>query len=65
MHISLLLLLLDIIIIITISTIVIAGLLWQILTELSALHSRATQDSGTQADLTRSGPITSLGEREE
>ena len=38
-----------------------AGLLWQVLSELSALHARATQDSGTQVDLTRSGPVTSLG----
>ncbi|XP_076468421.1 centriole and centriolar satellite protein OFD1-like isoform X3 [Babylonia areolata] len=36
------------------------GLLWQILTELSALHSRASQDTGTQVDLTRAGPVTSL-----
>ncbi|KAK7097785.1 centriole and centriolar satellite protein ofd1-like [Littorina saxatilis] len=36
------------------------GLLWQILSELSALHSRATQESGVQVDLTRSGPVTSL-----
>ncbi|KAL8607286.1 hypothetical protein ACOMHN_047617 [Nucella lapillus] len=36
------------------------GLLWLVLTELSALHSRASLEAGVQVDLTRAGPITSL-----
>ncbi|KAK7460735.1 hypothetical protein BaRGS_00038850, partial [Batillaria attramentaria] len=39
------------------------GLLWQILSEVAALHANATQDSGIQADLSRHGPITSLDDK--
>lgn len=37
------------------------GLLWQIISELAAIHSNGVQDCGIQADLTRLGPVASLG----
>ncbi|PVD35044.1 hypothetical protein C0Q70_06325 [Pomacea canaliculata] len=39
------------------------GLLWQIISELAAIHSNGVQDCGIQADLTRLGPVASLDEK--
>ena len=40
---------------------VIVGFLWQILCELSALHSNASNETGVQTDLIRVAAVSSLG----
>lgn len=37
------------------------GFLWQLLCELSSLHSNAVQESGTQTDLIKIGVVSELG----
>lgn len=39
------------------------GFLWQLLSEVASLHANAVQDFGTQTDLIKVGPITSLDEK--
>ncbi|XP_021364369.1 oral-facial-digital syndrome 1 protein homolog [Mizuhopecten yessoensis] len=39
------------------------GFLWQLLSEIASLHTNAVQDFGTQTDLIKVGPITSLDEK--
>jgi hypothetical protein len=37
------------------------GFLWQLLCEISSLHSNAMQESGTQTDLIKIGVVSELG----
>lgn len=39
----------------------ISGFLWQLLCEISSLHSNAVQENGTQTDLIKIGVISELG----